>query len=135
LRPASSPWAAGLLVAGGAVDLAGEIEAGQALDGQRRPKLARIDVVVLDGVARTADLDIFQARDRSQERLLDLGRQRGRDAIWIDRVVIEAFGLEEDLVGRAVGEADDLVLDRGAIARADALDAPEYMARASRLAG
>ena len=33
-----------------------------------------------------------------------------------------AFGLQEDLVAAAVGEADDLVLDRRAVARADALD-------------
>ena len=40
----------------------------------------------------------------------------------IDRVVVEALGLEEDLVRCAVGEAHHLVLDRGAVARTDALD-------------
>ena len=35
---------------------------------------------------------------------------------------VEAFGLEEELVGGLVGEADDLVLDGGAVARADGLD-------------
>ena len=40
----------------------------------------------------------------------------------IDRVVVEAFRLQENLVAVAIAEADDLVLDRGAIARPDALD-------------
>jgi hypothetical protein len=37
--------------------------------------------------------------------------QRGRDAVGIDGVVVQAFGLQEDLVAAAVGEADNLVLD------------------------
>ena len=107
-----------LLVAGGAVDLAGEIEPWQPLDLQRRPQLARIDVVVLDRIAGPPDLDLLKPGDRAQERLLDLGRQRGRDAVGIDGIVVQPLGLEEDLVAGAVGEADDLVLDRRAIARA-----------------
>jgi hypothetical protein len=33
-------------------------------------------------------------------------------------VVVQALGLQEDLVAGAIGEADDLVLDGGAVARA-----------------
>src|SRR5262249_18309183 len=43
-------------------------------------------------------------------------RQRGRDAVRINLVGGEAFGLEEDLMARPVGKARDLVLDRWAIA-------------------
>ena len=48
--------------------------------------------------------------------------QRGRDPIRIDERVVEALGLEEDLVRVAVREALHLVLDRRAIARAPPLD-------------
>ena len=117
IDPGQQALGGGFLVTRGAVDLAGEIEAGQPLDRQRRPQLARIDVVVFDRVARTPDLDPLQAGDRAQERLLDLGGQGGRDAVGIDGIVVQPLGLQEDLVAGAVGEADDLVLDRRAVAR------------------
>ena len=41
---------------------------------------------------------------------------------WIDGRIVEPLRLQKDLVAFAVGEADDLVLDRGAIARAAAGD-------------
>ena len=60
--------------------------------------------------------------------------QRGRDAVGIDRLVVEPLGLQEDLMPRLVGEADDLVLDRGAIARAPALDLAGIHRRAMQIA-
>ena len=54
--------------------------------------------------------------------MLHILRQRGGDAVRIDGVVVEAFGLEENLMAAALLEADDLVLDGGAVARANALD-------------
>ena len=48
----------------------------------------------------------------------------------IDRGVVETFRLQEDLVPVAIAEADDLVLDRGAIARPGALDLPGIHRRA-----
>ena len=57
-----------------------------------------------------------------EEGVLHVVGQRGGDAVRIDGVVVEAFGLEEDLVPLALGEAHHLVLDGRAVARADALD-------------
>ncbi len=54
-----------------------------------------------------------------RNRSLGLGRDRGRDPVRIDGVVVQPFGLQEHLVAGLVGEAHHLVLDRGAIARAD----------------
>ena len=45
-----------------------------------------------------------------------------RNAVGIDLVRRETFGLEEDLMARPLREAHDLVLDRGTVARSDALD-------------
>ncbi len=54
--------------------------------------------------------------------MLDLLRERGRNAVRIDGVIVEPFRLEEDLVAVPLPETDDLVLDRRAIARAPAID-------------
>ena len=45
-----------------------------------------------------------------------------RHAVDVDLVRVQAFGLEEELVRALVGELDDLVFDRRAVARADGLD-------------
>jgi hypothetical protein len=46
---------------------------------------------------------------------------------WIDGRIVEPLRLEEDLVAVALAEADDLILDRGAVARAAARNLPEYI--------
>ncbi len=79
-------------------------------------------MVVFDGVAGPDDAGLFEPRDRGHHRALHLFRQRGGDAVRIDGGVVEAFRLEEDLMPVALAEADDLVLDRGAIARTAARD-------------
>ena len=53
---------------------------------------------------------------------LDIERQRSRNPVRIDLIGIETFRFDEDLVRGLVGETHHLVLDRWAIARADALD-------------
>src|ERR1700760_2886751 len=110
IDPREKALAASLFVARGAVDLASEVEAREALDLESGCQLARIDIVILDGVARPLDDNSFEPRHRFQKRLLDLDGQRSRDAIRIDRVVVEALGLEENLMRRAVGESHDFVL-------------------------
>ena len=112
------PLRRGLFVAGGAVDLPGEEQAGDRLGLQRGLEPARVEVVVLDGIAGPQDVRVLQARDRAHQRQLDVERQAGRDAVRVELVGRQAFGLEEDLVARLVGEAVDLVLDGRAVARA-----------------
>ena len=98
-------------------------------------ELARVDIVVLDGVARALHARGLEPRDGLQERVLHVLGQRGRDAVRINRVVIEAFGLQKDLVTAALLEANDLVLDGRAIARADALDGTRIHGRAGEIGG
>ena len=116
VQPGEETLGPRLLIARGAVDLAGQIQSAPFLDLQRRRQLARVDVVVFDGVAEAEHLDGFKARDGAQEGGLGRVGHRGRDAVRIDGRIIEAFRLEEDLVRGLVGEAHDLVLDRGAVA-------------------
>ena len=119
-----------LLIAGRAVDLPREIEPGKPPRLQARTKLARVDEIVLDGIAGPPHRRAFEPRDRPQHRFLRLPRQRGRDAVRVDRVVVEPLGLEKDLVPLALGKAHDLVLDRRTIARADAGDLARIHRRA-----
>ena len=85
-------------------------------------ELARVDMIVFDGIARPEHDCALQTRDGLQQRELHLARQGGRDAVGVDRRIVQALRLEEDLVPLALGEAHDLVLDRRAVARTDAFD-------------
>ena len=111
-----------LLVAGRPIDLPGEKQPREPLRLQRRFELARIDVVVLDRVARADHMCALEPGNRRQQRALHFLRQRGRDSVRVDRGIVEPLGLEKDLVTVALAEADDLVLDRGAVARSAARD-------------
>ena len=53
---------------------------------------------------------------------MHIAGQAGRDAVDVDFKRVAALGLEEKLVLRLFGEAHDLVLDRGAVARAAGVD-------------
>ena len=43
-------------------------------------------------------------------------RQTGGYAVWINRRIVQAFWLQEDVMGILASEPDDLVLDRWTIA-------------------
>ena len=47
-------------------------------------------------------------------------RNRGGDPVGVNRRVVKAFGLQENLVAVAVGKAHNLVLNRRTIARTNA---------------
>ena len=85
-------------------------------------ELGRRAVVVFHGVARADDLGILQPGDGADEVVLDLVGQRGGDAVDVELAGVAALRLQEDLVALLLGEADHLVLDGRAVARADALD-------------
>src|SRR5205823_4219021 len=57
----------GFLVAGGAVDLAGEVQSGKRASLERALELARIEEVVLDGIAGAGEVRILEAADGAHE--------------------------------------------------------------------
>ena len=85
-------------------------------------QIARIEVVVFDGIAGARDVGLLEAADGTHQRQLHVERQAGGDAVGIDLVRVQPFRLEEDLVAVLVGEAHHLVLDGRAVARPDAFD-------------
>ena len=70
------PLPCGFLVAGGSVDLSGEIQAGDRLGFESVAELGRRAVVVFDGVSGTEQFGIFESGHGSDECVLDFQRQR-----------------------------------------------------------
>jgi hypothetical protein len=58
------------------------------------------------------------------ERLLYLSRQRHRESIHINLVDVEAFGFQVQLMSLTLREPHDLVFERRAVPRADAVNLP-----------
>ena len=115
--------AGGLFVAGGAIDLAGKVETFNTLGLKGVGELGGREVVVLDGIAGLKDTGLGEAVDGTQGVELHIEGKRRREAIDIVGLRVPPFGLDEKLVVVLVGEAVDLILDGGAIARPTALDA------------
>jgi len=111
-----------LFIARGAVDLSGQKQASQAPGLQRRIEFAGIDVIVFDGIARPDHLYPLKAGNGRQDRELHLFGKRCRDAVGIDRMIVEPLGLQKDLMALPVRKAHHLILDRGAVTRPAALD-------------
>src|SRR5689334_22498254 len=103
------PLRRSLLVSRRSVNLSCEKETRRAANLQRPGQATGIEVVILDGIARADDLHAVQSGNGPKERRLNVGRQRRGHAIWIDRMVIQAFRLEKDLVAVPVAEPNDLV--------------------------
>ncbi len=57
----------GFFIAGRAVDLTGQIQAGNPIDLQRGRQDARIDMIIFDRIARRDDLGRFEPDDRPDE--------------------------------------------------------------------
>ncbi len=122
VEPGEQALSRRLLVARGAVDLAGQEETGQSFELEGGPELARVDVIVLDRVAGTDDFGPLEAGDRGEERPLELLREGRRDTVRVEEGIVQPLGLEEDVVAPAIRETDHLVLERRTIAHAHRSD-------------
>src|SRR5690606_23343474 len=100
-------------------DLAREKQVPTQLRLETRVKLGGWREVVLNRVRRPENLGVLAPLDGADHLELQVVRQRGREPVDVDLVRRDALGLEEDLVTFLVGEADDLVLDRRTVPRAD----------------
>src|SRR5262249_33389173 len=81
-------------------------------------------------ITRAQDFGGSEPGDRGEQLSLHLFWQRRRDSVGVDRRIVESLRLEKNLMSVALAEADDLVLDRGAIARPAALDLARIHRRA-----
>ena len=109
----------GFLVPRRAVDLSGQEQPGDALGLETTGELGRLNEVVFDGVGGTKQHGVLETRERVHEVRLHLPRQAHREAVDVDLRRVESLRLEKDLVTLLVRKADDLVLERRAVARTD----------------
>ena len=135
LTPRDEPLSCRLFVAGRAVDLSGQKEPGQRLQFQGRGQLLRREVIVLDGVTGLGHGRVLEAGNPGQELALYLGRQRGRQPVYVELARLSTLRLEKDLVRLRVRELQDLVLDRGAVSRAPPGDGPAIHGRPLQVLG
>ena len=105
-----------LLVARGPIDLPGEEKPANFFCLQARAQGTRVDEIIFDRIARPQHPDLGKTGNGVEELLLDILRQRGRNAVWIDGGVVQSFRFEENLMCLALLEPNHLVLDRRAIA-------------------
>ena len=85
-------------------------------------KLARVNVVILDGITGSKQLYLFESRNPSNKFFLNLFGHAGRDAIRINLVGLVAFRFKKNLMARLLAELDHLVFDRWTVARSYPLD-------------
>ena len=114
----------GFLVAGCAVELAGAVQILHRFRLQRGEQGGGIDAVVLDGVGVAHDLRVAETIQGAKHTVLDLRRQGRRESLQIDLVRMQSHGLHKELMPGLFGEADDLILNGGAVAGACAVDLP-----------
>ena len=93
----------------------------------------RETVVVFNGIGCAHDLGAFEADDRVNHLKLDVFRQAGGRAVDVELVGLATLGFEKDLMPFFLGEFDDFVFDRGAIARTDTLDLAGVHRRAMQI--
>ena len=89
----------------------------------------RLDEVVLHSISRSNDLAVFEPRERSDYVVLHRFGQRHRQPVDVDRLRLQAFRLEMQLVPLPVREPHDLVFEGRAVARTDPCD-PSVVQRA-----
>ena len=99
-----------LLVAGRAIDLAGKVKSANRLRLERGLQISRVEVVVLDRVAGSQDVRLFESLDRMDQVELNVERQTRRDSVRVVLVGRQPLGLEKDLMARFAGKAMNLVL-------------------------
>ena len=114
----------GLLIAGGAVELPGPVQALHRLALQRGGQRGGVHTVVLNGIGGPHDLQLLKAHDGMVHGVLHVLGQAGAEALQIHLLGVLAAGLHKHLVAILVGKAHDLILNAGAVAGADALDQP-----------
>jgi len=112
----------GFFVSTGAIDLTGKEEAGDAIGLTCGMNLVRGHHVIFNGIAVAIYLGIFTAGESADDGGLHIGWETGGGAVAINPVVRERFGFEVNVVSGALGEANDLVFDAGAVARASGFD-------------
>src|SRR5690242_16173495 len=93
-----------LLIAGRAVDLAGQIQPPQIANLERLVQASGIDELIFHGITRPDDFRALQTGNAPNEISLGFRRQGRRNAVWIDEWIPEPFRLEKNLMAVAIAK-------------------------------
>ena len=110
------------LIAGSAVELSCPVQAPHHLAFQRGFQTGGVHTVVFDGIGRAQDLDVLKALDAAVEGILHVLRQTAGSTLQVHFLGVLTAGLHKDGVAVLARKAHHLVLDGGAVTRADTLD-------------
>ena len=113
-----------LFVTGCSVDLARKIQPGDDPRFERRLKLRRIKEVIFNGISRPEDPHGFQTLNGSQRFDLNFQGKRRRKTLQIIFIGIPPFRFKKEQMGILVGESPELVFNRRAITRTNAVNLP-----------
>ncbi len=87
-----------LFVTCGAIDLPGEEQILQVLVFHVGLQIARIEVIVFDGITWAHDMSLLKTLHRTDDLDLYIERQAGRNAVRVEFVRTQTLGLNEDLM-------------------------------------
>src|SRR5512147_199853 len=82
---------------------------------KRLMELSGREIIVFNRITWFKHLSLLQARNRFENRSLNIDREAGRDTIWIELDGIKPFRLDENLVPLFVRKTYDFVLNGGAV--------------------
>src|SRR5690606_5150453 len=101
----------GFLISSGSVDLARKEQPLYRPCFQRGAEFTWINVVILNGIPWAHDHRIFQTRQCSYQRKLNIERQAGRDTVRVYLTSGQTFRFQEYLMAGLIGEAMNFVLN------------------------
>ena len=113
--------------------MARAVKAGYFFCFQRWAQLQRIDAVVFDRISRSHNLGLRKAPYCAQHVALHIERHGRGKALHVNFLGIQPHGLQKQLMARLVRETYHLILNGGAIPRANALDHPAVKRRAVQI--
>ena len=104
------------LIAAGAVELARAVKPGHDLAFQGGFQAGGVHTVILNGISRAHDLDIFKPNDAAIHGDLHILGQAAAQALQIHFLGVFAAGLHKDLMMVFFAKTHHLILNAGAIA-------------------
>ena len=111
-----------LFIACCAIDLPRKEQTLRPLDLKAQGQRSGIKEIILDRISGLQDPNLLQSLNGPDIGFLHINRQGRRNPVRIDRIVIQPFRFQKDLMRFLFGKTHHLVFNRRAIARADAFD-------------
>src|SRR5205814_3505589 len=104
IRPSNQSLGGSFLVAGGAINLAGKVEAAHQFCFKGMQELSRRKIVVFDRITGSHYFGTFEGWNGMDKLQLNVVRQARGDAVYIILLAVPSFRLQEKLMGFPVAK-------------------------------